>query len=290
MTSGAPWSVKGIDPKAREIAKDLAHRSGMTLGEWLNQMIFDDGAKPSEAESPMPRVAALARPAAESRLPRRDDDLDRVLISLEALSTRLDSSEKQQAQMSARFEAALTDLRADQARVAERLRTAGGGTSRAETLRALDAALGQLGRHIQDGEGRGREALADLRKEIGQEVERVADRLNQKVQEVENRGVDAIAQVGAEVTRVASVVEQRLRRADDAQAEALEKLGAEIARITERLSERIAAAERRSAQAIDDVGEQMARVTDRIHQRQERTISEIGDRMRQSEERTAKLL
>jgi len=29
MTSGAPWSVKGIDPKAREIAKDLARRSGM---------------------------------------------------------------------------------------------------------------------------------------------------------------------------------------------------------------------------------------------------------------------
>ena len=42
MTSGAPWSVKGIDPKAREVAKDLARRSGMTLGEWLNRMILDD--------------------------------------------------------------------------------------------------------------------------------------------------------------------------------------------------------------------------------------------------------
>ena len=41
MTAGAPWSVKGIDPKAREIAKDLARRSGMTLGEWLNRMIVE---------------------------------------------------------------------------------------------------------------------------------------------------------------------------------------------------------------------------------------------------------
>ena len=49
MTSGAPWSVKGIDPKAREIAKDLARRSGMTLGEWLNRMIVE-----GEAPEPTP--------------------------------------------------------------------------------------------------------------------------------------------------------------------------------------------------------------------------------------------
>lgn len=53
MSAGAPWSVKGIDPKAREVAKDLARRSGMTLGEWLNSMIMEDedGQEPlSESE------------------------------------------------------------------------------------------------------------------------------------------------------------------------------------------------------------------------------------------------
>jgi localization factor PodJL len=285
MTSGAPWSVKGIDPKAREIAKDLAHRSGMTLGEWFNQMILEDGAKPETEETGVQHLA-VARPTGDSP---RSEDLSRVLATLESLSERLEFSERHQAQTSARFEAALADLRLDQAKVAERLQTAGGG-GRADTLRALDSALGQLGKHIQEGEGRNREALVAVRQEVKDEIDRVAVQMDLKVQELENRGADAIAQVGAEVTRVASVVEQRLRRADDAQAEALEKLGAEIARITERLSERIAAAERRSAQAIDDVGEQMARVTDRIHQRQERTLSEIGDRVRQSEERTARLL
>jgi localization factor PodJL len=297
MTSGAPWSVKGIDPKAREIAKDLARRAGMTLGEWMNQMIFDDGSEADESGAPAVRAAGATptRSPAESRSPRRaGDDLERVFAALESLSTRLVSSEKQQAESSARFEAVLTELRADQARVAERLRAAeqatGAGAGRAEALRALEGALSKVAGHLQDGEARGREAITVLRKEMSQEVQRVADQMSQQVQAVENRSADAISQVGAEVTRVASVVEQRLRRADDGQAEALEKLGAEIARITERLSERIAAAERRSAQAIDDVGEQMARVTDRIHQRQERTSSELGDRMRQSEERTAKLL
>jgi localization factor PodJL len=285
MTSGAPWSVKGIDPKAREIAKDLAQRSGMTLGEWFNQMLLEDGAKPETGESNIQSLS-IARASGDSP---RSEELSRVLASLESLSERLEFSERHQAQTSARFEAALADLRLDQAKVAERLQTAGGG-GRTDTLRALDSALGLLGKHIQEGEGRNREALVAVRQEVKDEIDRVAVQMDLKVQELENRGTDAIAQVGAEVTRVASVVEQRLRRADDAQAEALEKLGAEIARITERLSERIAAAERRSAQAIDDVGEQMARVTDRIHQRQERTLSEISDRVRQSEERTARLL
>ena len=42
MSAAAPWSVKGIDPRAREIAKDLARRSGLTLGDWLNRVIMED--------------------------------------------------------------------------------------------------------------------------------------------------------------------------------------------------------------------------------------------------------
>ena len=50
MTAAAPWSVKGIDPKAREVAKELARRSGMTLGEWLNRIILEDDV-PEEVSS-----------------------------------------------------------------------------------------------------------------------------------------------------------------------------------------------------------------------------------------------
>ena len=66
MTSGAPWSVKGIDPKAREVAKDLARRSGMTLGEWLNRMILEDDA-PEEITS---QSFFEERPTRGARAPR----------------------------------------------------------------------------------------------------------------------------------------------------------------------------------------------------------------------------
>jgi localization factor PodJL len=294
MTSGAPWSVKGIDPKTREIAKDLARRSGMTLGEWLTHVIAEDSG---DAPPGGGARKSADRPASENRAPRRGgDDLDRVLASLEDLSVRFEASVQDQADITARFDRAITDLKADQAKVAQRLQAAellGGGPAGAgkiETLKALEGALNKVAGHLAAGEGRQREAMVEMRRELGEEMSRVADQVNRRVLEVENRSADAIAQVSAEVTRVATAVEQRLRRADDVQAEALEKLGGEIARITERLSERIMASERRSAQSVEEVGHQVARMADRMHARQERSESELIERMRQSEERTTKLL
>jgi localization factor PodJL len=39
MASTSPWSVKGVDPEAREAAKIAARKAGMTVGQWLNQII-----------------------------------------------------------------------------------------------------------------------------------------------------------------------------------------------------------------------------------------------------------
>lgn len=38
------WSVRGIDPKAREMAEGQARQSGISIGEWLNRAIFDEVA------------------------------------------------------------------------------------------------------------------------------------------------------------------------------------------------------------------------------------------------------
>lgn len=99
--SAAPWSVKGIDPKAREVAKDLARRSGMTLGEWLNTMIMDD-ADEDESVIPLGR-----RNHAQDAFDRRgrsrrlddvyggpDDTLHRVAASVEAIAGRLEAAER----------------------------------------------------------------------------------------------------------------------------------------------------------------------------------------------------
>lgn len=100
MSAAAPWSVKGIDPKAREIAKDLARRSGMTLGEWLNSMIMEDG-EDEDGVVPMPRRAHAAEAFdRRGRARRLDDAYDvndpyhRLNASIEAIAARLEAAER----------------------------------------------------------------------------------------------------------------------------------------------------------------------------------------------------
>ncbi len=39
MKSGGPWNLRGLRPETREAARDAARRSGMSVGEWLNDVI-----------------------------------------------------------------------------------------------------------------------------------------------------------------------------------------------------------------------------------------------------------
>ena len=74
MASQSPWSIKGIDPEAREAAKMAARKAGMTLGGWLTRTILaiaahelkrDGGKKapPEWAESDGPDLSAPSPPA-----------------------------------------------------------------------------------------------------------------------------------------------------------------------------------------------------------------------------------
>nr|MEA2799018.1 localization factor PodJL [Phenylobacterium sp.] len=444
MTAAAPWSVKGIDPKAREVAKELARRSGMTLGEWLNRVILEDdvpeevtseahfGSRPHRAVTETPTSFMQTSPNSSG-----PDDVGRIAFALDLLTDRIESSEmrtglaisgvehsvrhamarletaeREQLAVASRLDAAAERLAAEQAGAAERLRRMEeelSGPRSAEALRALEDAITRVSGQVHEGEGRNRESLAalearlavaeagedpavlieevvarlgqrmadaeartgealeslrdslvqldqrmhaadgsvrgdmdhrlealadqltqrveDARTEIagrlaaagsdlvearlgqmaaevaaveqrsaraietmGREVLSMAETLNRRVQSAEQRSAEAIEQVGGEIARIAGAVEGRLGRTDQLHAEALERLGAEIGRITERLTDRILQTERRAAQAIDDVGEQVAAVTERIEQRHERAAGDLAERLRQSEERTAKLL
>jgi localization factor PodJL len=453
MTAASPWSVKGIDPKAREVAKDLARRSGMTLGEWLNRMIIEGDGQASDPrlagdDAPNRAYLEIVKDDAPPRIEIAEhpaDEVGRVALALDRLTqrieaaegrnaaaitgidhsvrhalTRLGQAEREQIAVAARFEGAVDELKTEQARTAERLRRMEAeavGPRSAEALRALEGALGKVAGHLYEGEARTRESIAKLEarleqqvatdpaatdanalveavvarlgerleaaesrtsealrelgasfqaldqrlgavehanpatgvqerldslaatltqkmeaarlemaaklresadgrfdrmerklgemaahvqaaeqrsaqaiERMGREIVGVADAFNRRVHAAESRNASAIEQVGGEVARIAANVEHKLNRADSVQAQALEKLGGEIARITEKLAERIGSAERRNALAIDDVGEQVARVTERLNQRHERSSQELVDRIRQSEERTLRML
>ncbi len=280
MTATAPWSVKGIDPHAREVAKELARREGMTLGEWLNRMIVEQGGE----AAPAPDFGS----GAGEPIPLEP--------SVRGLLGRLEHSERDQVAVAARFEQLADELRTDQMRLAERIRRmeqtadTGGGGGVTEALHSLEQTVGRLAGHVYDGESRTNDVIRDL----GACFVKLDGRLRQ----VEGRGAftgdasfaEALEGVRAEIAALSSDLERKLSRVDAINAHSLEKLGAEVARISERLAERITNAERRAALSAEEVGEQVSRVAERIHQRQERAADDVNERFRQAEERTAKLL
>ena len=182
MTAGAPWSVKGIDPKAREVAKDHARRSGMTLGEWLNRVILvDEGLAPEDAEpdshaapEPPPRAfpeAPRPRLVAQTPAPRPDElarvahALDRLTDRIEASETRtglaitsvehsvrqavarIEAAEREGLAVAARFETAVERVGGEQVRLAERLRrfeADAAGPRSSEALRAIEQSVGRV--------------------------------------------------------------------------------------------------------------------------------------------------
>jgi localization factor PodJL len=92
MSAGAPWSVKGVDPKSREIAKDLARRQGTTVGDLLSQALEDlarSGAKePVRGRAARPQEPRTGPGFAAQELGRLKDALDRIDARVESAEHR----------------------------------------------------------------------------------------------------------------------------------------------------------------------------------------------------------
>ena len=73
-----PWHVKGVRPEVREVARDAARRSGLSVGAWLNSLIVDAVAHLDAPTDRYQRPAPLS-PAARTQ-PTRIDELEFAAI------------------------------------------------------------------------------------------------------------------------------------------------------------------------------------------------------------------
>ena len=323
MTSGPPWSVKGIDPKAREAAKDLARRSGMTLGEWLNQVILEDTA--AEEAPPLPRPQPIdRRPTAPvyrrveapehpgDEISRVTEALDRLAARIEAAESRtaavvggvdqsvtsmvrrLESAERENTITAARFEGAVAELRGDQGRLAERLQRAeqqAAAPGPTEAVRTMEGAIAKVAGHLYEGEARTREAMAALREDL----DGVAAR------------VDAAPEAAAAlVDSVVARIAERLEQAEGRTTSALRGLESSFSQLDSRLQaaesrledrggngglEQIAAALATGvASARSEMAEKLKSSSDGRFDRMERALQEMTGHVQGAERRSADAL
>ena len=203
MRSGVPWSVKGIEPEAREAAKQAARRAGVTLGTWLNQVIMESGTdevgrqEPSAMET---RYSPPERTSSQTSLPGPAADLDPVAQAVRELVQRVDNSERRTAEMTRKLEQTVSQLatRLDQPgyepeeryssassadplerklqMLGERLERGGRGGMRPEdqrTIQTLEKAVNAVVDHLETAEQRTDSTLAEIRETLASLSHRV---------------------------------------------------------------------------------------------------------------------
>jgi localization factor PodJL len=312
MTAAAPWSVKGIDPKAREVAKELARRSGMTLGEWLNRIILED-EMPEEVTSEEHFTARPFRAAIEapkSYMPSspiigrpdfgRNDELSRIAIALDRLTDRIEDSEtrtglaisgvehsvrhamarietaeREHVAIAARVDTAAEQLAAEQARAAERLRLVEAemiGPRSLEVMRALEDSVTRVAGEVFDVEARNRATVASLEDRLTV-AEGAAAAARTTFASLEERLAAAEGQdTAAVIDEVVSGLAQRLADAEGRTGEALESLRNSLVQ----LDQRMYAAD---GSVRGDLDKRLEALADQLTRRVEDARTEIAERL-----------
>ena len=252
MALGEPWSVDGQEPKTQETAERSAVRLVMPSSDRTKSL------KAQDAQTAPLVEAVLAR--LNERLDRTEAANSEAIQGLQAAFDRLansgDGGLGDRHSVEHRFEALARDLHAQVEDVRSDL-VQSLKSSTDNRFSQLAKALEAMGLHMVS---------------------------------TERRSSAALEQVSGEVARLGGAMDQRLGRYEIVQSDGLERLSAEIDRIADRLSERIASSERRSSQAITDAKDEFSLLASSMAERTFEATTDLSDRIRQSEERTARLL
>jgi localization factor PodJL len=270
MSGAQSWSVKGIDPKVREAAREAAARQGMSLGEYLNHALAgsqpsgNGGAQQQATPPRQPRstryvsqdvegeddwaVATAPRTADPTRLAQRVESIERrTQLAVTGLDRAVSTIDRSVLGLAARVE----DAEAATAEAADRIAEA------LDQFRAAGETLsGKLARAEQDAsqskaafEGARRE-ITDVRQRLEHQVtvaEEVARRAEAAAsyltQEMEGRDT-SLQQTLVEARAVA---EEAARQASEASADAV----SELRRLQEDLSDRLAETQTSTRRAIE---------------------------------------
>ena len=244
MKPGIPWSIKGVEPELREVAKTAARRSGMTLGEWLNSAINEqaDGAidaapqistRPSRSSlistHPIERAATKLEDIAEqlSKLAMRESDtsyrqpaqsVDDQVAMAKVLS-RFESNERQTVEafsaVNERLAMLSRQLRAQPSpapapQPAPKLEEGPG-------YQTLEKAVRNIVEHLEVSDKRTRENMKSLQERMSE----MAQRVNGAASEQVLRQAPAFNQLESRLSDLAQRIEQAPQANNNAGAEQL---------------------------------------------------------------------
>lgn len=260
MSQYGSWSVKGVDDRARAVAKEKARLKGVTLGDYINNLLLEGHSEAGPRDLPYAPYSSghpvSHGPSAGSSHPGALDSLAQRIEAVEARSTlaitgidqsvlgmlaRLEGTENSSAAMAAEVEAMVDELRETHETLVEKvdaLEADDSGAKGLAAMKALEDALSKLATHVYD-ESR---LTQDETAAVKGRVEAGFNELNERVEGIEVKVESTLASAAQ---RVEKAVEQAELRAEGT---------------TRHLSERFTAIESTVATKLSKVDEIDARM------------------------------
>jgi localization factor PodJL len=291
MTQG-PWSVKGIDPKVREIARERAHRQGQTLGQYLNSLLLEADSGPVrdvDLSEPLPRAAD------DSDLRRMSQEIDQLSQRLEASTSRasraisgvdksilglmgkVDSSGKAQLMALERVTRALGEIESTQTALRSRidtLETENRGGPTLDGLKALEASLDRLAGTVHDRLATTEQEQKELRDLFEEKVTAVSSKVDEVARSVDN----AVRSNTSGITGRIDQIEEKMSSAE-------RRIEAGISRISDAAS-RFELFETKAERAVGDTTWRMERALESNLTRSRTMSKEVLERVDAIEEKT----
>lgn len=231
MTQG-PWSVKGIDPKARSAARERALQKGLTLGQYLNTLLLDEGADEEDVDGSPSSSPARAETGDLTRMAREIDDLASRLETAQARSARMiagvdksivglmgkvEATTRAQNEGVEKVSQALGDIQSAQTALRERLDglEARGGTEQTVTaVRTLEASLSRLSQALSDRTEALDRSQSDLRQALEARVAGLAGQVADVARSIDTHVGSAIRTSAAGLVDRVDRVEAQLSAAE----------------------------------------------------------------------------
>lgn len=295
MTQRGPWSVKGIDSRAREVAREAAREEGMTLGAYLNKLILEEGQPPhaqqpneSQTSNRAPRrerVRSAEEQTTRSAAPTNSalDRLMRRIESAEARSTlaitgidqsvvgllsRLENAEHNQQAMGGHFEGLMDDIQKTYEALnlkIQRIEEDESSASNLRALKALEDALGKLASHVyQENEL------------VGEETGAIKARLE-----------SGFAELGGRMDNIDTQIEDKLNDATADFQQAIQEAELRTEGTSRHLAERFSAIELDVADKLSHVSG-MSNTMNDVHEDVTASLSGMNTMLAQIQERLSR--
>lgn len=314
MATRGPWSVKGIDNKAREAARQAAQSEGITLGEYLNRLLLE-----GEREDNNMSALEQKQPSNDASSPFALDALDKLtrrIESIEAKSTlaitgidqsvvgllsRLENNENSRSAMEGRLELAADELRNAQHHLEQRIERMEGDDTGLQNLRALkslEAALGRLASRVEDEH----EDILKTRKSVESVNERMDDlsgNVDRKINDLTGKVETTLDTAANSIAKAVEQAELRTEGATRHLSERMSQLEADLFEEKRGFDDRFSAIESNVEGTLSSVSDNIDRLGERMvktetHavkamnfvEEQTSTLSEFAERLNRAETTT----